>query len=68
MNSDSHDRDRDRHRNNGNYKKFDVLRYFSRAELEGLQMHSCFLRDLVDRNVNKLPLRPIYSFGVSVRF
>lgn len=47
---------------------FEVLSYFNRAELEGLQMHSRFLRDIMDCNVNKLPLRPVFSVEVSLRF
>lgn len=47
---------------------FDILRYFSRHELEGLQMHSRFLRDFVGRNVDQLPLRAIYKISTSVCF
>lgn len=45
---------------------FEILHYFSRSELEGMQMHSRFLRDFVDRNVDQLPLRPIYKISASV--
>lgn len=44
----------------------EILHYFSRVELEGLQMQSRFLRDLVDRNSNTLTLRFIHK--ISVRF
>lgn len=47
---------------------FEILRYFSRHELEGMQMHSRFLRDFVDLNVDQLPLRSIYKISTSVRF
>lgn len=43
----------------------EALRYFGRATLEGLQMHSRHLRDLVDRNARTLALRYIQEVVVS---
>lgn len=42
----------------------EIMRYFRRVELEGLQMHSRFLRDFVDRNSSTLALRSIYRLRV----
>ena len=44
----------------------EVLRFFSRHELEGLQMHSRYLRNLVDGSRETLPLRCISKVTVSV--
>lgn len=39
----------------------EALRYFDRVALESLQMHSRYLRDLVNRHARVLPLRHIHS-------
>lgn len=44
----------------------EILSYFSRLELEGLQVHARFLRDIIDRNVSILPLRYISEIRVSL--
>ncbi|KAH7707700.1 hypothetical protein AAVH_25055 [Aphelenchoides avenae] len=44
--------------------ELEALRCFNRAELEGLQMHSRYLRDLVDRHARTLPLRCLYEVDV----
>lgn len=46
--------------------ELDVLRYLDRAALERLQIYSCFLRDLVNRNARALPLRYIHDVNVRV--
>lgn len=45
----------------------EALRFFDRAKhgREGLQIHSRYLRDLVNRHTRALPLRQIYSASVS---
>lgn len=43
----------------------EALRFFDRTALEGLQMHSRYLRDLVDGNARSLPLRYIQEVYVS---
>lgn len=42
----------------------DVLCFINRHELEGLQLRSRHLRDLVDRYAEDLPLRRISSVNV----
>lgn len=44
----------------------EALQFFGRADLEGLQMHSRYLRDLVDHNRRTLPLRYVYDVNVNV--
>lgn len=44
--------------------ELDILRYLTREVLEGLQMHSRYLRDRVNRNARSLPLRFIHSVDV----
>lgn len=46
--------------------ELDVLQFLDRSALEGLQMHSRYLRDLVLRHAPTLPLRYIASVDVSV--
>lgn len=41
-----------------------ALRFFNRTELEGLQIHSRYLRDLVERNTQSLALRYIHEVRV----
>lgn len=43
----------------------DVLHFLDRADLEGLQVHSRYLRDLVNRQARFLPLRCIDDVYVS---
>lgn len=43
----------------------EALRYFDRLALEGLQMQSRYLRDLVSRHARTLPLRDIHDVEVS---
>lgn len=45
--------------------ELDVLHFFDRDALEGLQMHSRYLRDLINRHTGTLPLRHIYRVMVS---
>ncbi|KAH7714452.1 hypothetical protein AAVH_18178 [Aphelenchoides avenae] len=42
-----------------------ALRFFNRTELEGLQMHSRYLRNLVTKHARTLPLRRIQSVEIS---
>ncbi|KAH7714473.1 hypothetical protein AAVH_18199 [Aphelenchoides avenae] len=42
-----------------------ALRFFNRTELEGLQMHSRYLRNLVTKHARTLPLRRIQSVEMS---
>ncbi|KAH7702489.1 hypothetical protein AAVH_30352, partial [Aphelenchoides avenae] len=42
----------------------EVLRYCDRTSLEGLQMHSRYLRDVVNRHACTLPLRYIYEVRI----
>ncbi|KAH7712426.1 hypothetical protein AAVH_20230 [Aphelenchoides avenae] len=42
----------------------EAFRYFDRSSLEGLQMHSRYLRDLVNHNARTLPLRYIYEVEI----
>ncbi|KAH7714474.1 hypothetical protein AAVH_18200 [Aphelenchoides avenae] len=42
-----------------------ALRFFNRDELEGLQMHSRYLRNLVNIHSQKLPLRHIHKVEIS---
>ncbi|KAH7721306.1 hypothetical protein AAVH_11156 [Aphelenchoides avenae] len=44
--------------------ELEALRCFNRPELEGLQIHSRYLRNLVDRHAGTLPLRSIYEVDV----
>lgn len=44
----------------------DVLRFLDRVALEGLQMHSRYLRNVVNRHARTLPLRRIHNVEVSV--
>lgn len=44
-----------------------ALRFFNRDELEGLQMHSRYLRNLVDSHAKTLPLRRIHELCVGLR-
>ncbi|KAH7714033.1 hypothetical protein AAVH_18606 [Aphelenchoides avenae] len=43
----------------------EALRYFDRKSLEGLQMHSRYLRDIVNRNSRTLPLRQIKEVRIA---
>lgn len=43
----------------------EALRYFDRTTLEGLQLHSRYLRDFVNRHARSHPLRKIRSVTVS---
>lgn len=45
--------------------ELDILRYFNRGVLEGLQMHSRYLWDLVNRHARSLALWHIHSVEVS---
>lgn len=45
--------------------ELEALRCFDRTALEGLQIHSRYLRELVRRHEHSLPLRYISSFTVS---
>lgn len=42
----------------------EAVRYFDRPTLEGLQMHSRYLRDMVNRHASTLPLRYIHDVWV----
>ncbi|KAH7714460.1 hypothetical protein AAVH_18186 [Aphelenchoides avenae] len=44
-----------------------ALRFFNRDELEGLQMHSRYLRNLVDSHAKTLPLRRIHELCVGAK-
>lgn len=44
----------------------DALGHFDRATLEGMQMHSRYLRDLIGRHAGTLPLRCIHHVEASV--
>lgn len=44
----------------------EALRYLDRTALEGLQMHSRYLRDVVDRHARTFPLRHIHDVNVNV--
>lgn len=45
--------------------ELNVLRWLDRTTLEELQIHSRFLRDLVDRYADSFPLRYIHEIKVS---
>lgn len=45
--------------------ELEALRYLGRTALEGLQMHSRYLRDLVNRQAPSLPRRYIHEVDVS---
>ncbi|KAH7707705.1 hypothetical protein AAVH_25061 [Aphelenchoides avenae] len=42
----------------------EAVRYFDRPTLEGLQMHSRYLRDMVNRHASTLPLRYIHDVWI----
>ncbi|KAH7711667.1 hypothetical protein AAVH_21024, partial [Aphelenchoides avenae] len=45
--------------------ELDVLHFLDRAALEGLQMHSRYLRDFVNHNRRSFPLHRIYEIDVT---
>lgn len=45
--------------------ELEALRYFDRTTLDGLRMHSRYLREVVDRHARTLPLRYIHEVEVS---
>lgn len=45
-----------------------ALRFFTRAELEGPQMHARHMRDVVNGHAKTLPLRHIHRVDVSLIF
>lgn len=43
----------------------EALHYFNRAALEGMQIHSRYLRDVVNRDARTLPLRYFHHVKAS---